>query len=312
MEKTWQNRSTSKPSGIQGLCDHRQTVFRLPDFLSPGCLCRFPDGKDPDPKKLARKQASIGRYEFEPMELMALNLGILDPQANPELARLTDDLGFDSISVGVTLGYLMDRNERDGDSVAGGLKFGDGIHRNKKDIAYGKNLCSAKEKENFRRDRRCFLRNAFQGVEHSAYLPQTNPGYPFATAGGHMSMRTFLLYVNDPKCQPESVDYWVEINHHPRLEDDQQQSPRRLPLHSRGSPTNRGSHLFCDRSGFQYQPAARSNLPGALLGYALEEKQGLRLKITRWRMKCSLAKPRISCAFPHQGTLQGGPGKGAG
>ena len=79
-----------------------------------------PDGKDPDPKK-ARKEAGdyVGRYEFEPMELMGPNLGILDPQANLELARLTDDLGFDSISVGVTLGYLMDRNERDGDSVAG-------------------------------------------------------------------------------------------------------------------------------------------------------------------------------------------------
>ena len=25
-----------------------------------------------------------------------------------------------------------------------------------------------------------------------------------------MSMRTFLLYVNDPKCQPDSADYWVE------------------------------------------------------------------------------------------------------
>jgi len=23
-------------------------------------------------------------------------------------------------------------------------------------------------------------------------------------------MRTFLLYINDPQCQPESVDYWVE------------------------------------------------------------------------------------------------------
>jgi aldehyde:ferredoxin oxidoreductase len=47
-------------------------------------------------------------------------------------------------------------------------------------------------------------------VEHSAYLGQTNPGYPFAIAGGHMSMRTFLLLVTDPGCKPESADYWVE------------------------------------------------------------------------------------------------------
>jgi aldehyde:ferredoxin oxidoreductase len=49
-----------------------------------------------------------------------------------------------------------------------------------------------------------------KGVEFPAYLGQTNPGYPFALAGGHMSMRTFLLYVLDPNREPESADYWVE------------------------------------------------------------------------------------------------------
>jgi aldehyde:ferredoxin oxidoreductase len=49
-----------------------------------------------------------------------------------------------------------------------------------------------------------------KGVELSAYLAQTNPGYPFALAGGHMSMRTFLLYATDPNCQPGSADYWVD------------------------------------------------------------------------------------------------------
>ena len=44
----------------------------------------------------------------------------------------------------------------------------------------------------------------------TAYLGQTNPGYPFALAGGHMSMRTFLLYILDPNREPESADYWVE------------------------------------------------------------------------------------------------------
>ena len=48
-----------------------------------------------------------------------------------------------------------------------------------------------------------------KGVEHSAYIGQTNPGYPFAIAGGHMSMRTFLLYVLDPDCKPDSADYWI-------------------------------------------------------------------------------------------------------
>jgi aldehyde:ferredoxin oxidoreductase len=32
-----------------------------------------------------------------------------------------------------------------------------------------------------------------KGVEYPAYLPQTNPGYPWALAGGHMSMRTYMV-----------------------------------------------------------------------------------------------------------------------
>ncbi len=46
-----------------------------------------------------------------------------------------------------------------------------------------------------------------KGLELPAYLPETNPGYPFAIAGGHMSMRTFLLLVFDGKTD---MDYWVD------------------------------------------------------------------------------------------------------
>jgi aldehyde:ferredoxin oxidoreductase len=45
-----------------------------------------------------------------------------------------------------------------------------------------------------------------KGLELPAYLPETNPGYPFAIAGGHMSMRTFLLLVFDGKTD---MNYWV-------------------------------------------------------------------------------------------------------
>ena len=237
-----------------------------------------PDGKDPDPKK-ARKEAGdyVGRYEFEPMELMGPNLGILDPQANLELARLTDDLGFDSISVGVTLGYLMDRNERDGDSVAGGLKFGDAeaTAQLMKDIAYGREPLFGKGVKKISEEigGASYAMHS-KGVEHSAYLPQTNPGYPFATAGGHMSMRTFLLYVNDPKCQPESVDYWVEqittqgwkmINN----------NLHGGCLFTLGAP-QQTAEAISSVTGVDF---STSQLLGAtyqahLLGYALEQKQG--------------------------------------
>jgi aldehyde:ferredoxin oxidoreductase len=46
-----------------------------------------------------------------------------------------------------------------------------------------------------------------KGMEYPAYLPQTNPGYPWALAGGHMSMRTYLLVLYEREI---GLDYWVE------------------------------------------------------------------------------------------------------
>lgn len=171
-------------------------------------------GKDPDPKKARRDHGPyLGRYEFEPMELSGPNLGILDPHENLKLARLDDDLGFDTISANVVLGFLMDHNGRGGDQVAGGLQFGDakGAAKLKEDIAYGREPLFGKGVKAISEEigGGAYAMHS-KGVEHSAYLGQTNPGYPFAVAGGHMSMRTFLLYVMDPQCQPESAQYWID------------------------------------------------------------------------------------------------------
>ncbi|MFC2177202.1 aldehyde ferredoxin oxidoreductase C-terminal domain-containing protein, partial [Actinomycetota bacterium] len=46
-----------------------------------------------------------------------------------------------------------------------------------------------------------------KGIEYPAYQPHTNPGFPWALAGGHMSMRTFLLYVVE---RETGVDYWID------------------------------------------------------------------------------------------------------
>ncbi|MBM3263797.1 MAG: hypothetical protein FJY97_10295 [candidate division Zixibacteria bacterium] len=170
-------------------------------------------GVDPD-HRLARKNHGpyLGRYEFEPMELAGANLGILDPRANLELARLDDDLGFDTISINVVAAFLMDYNSRGKSPVAGGIQFGDieGVRRLKEDIAYGREKLFGKGVRVIAETLGgCEFAMHSKGVEFSAYLGQTNPGYPYAVAGGHMSMRTFLLYVMDPNCQPESADYWV-------------------------------------------------------------------------------------------------------
>jgi aldehyde:ferredoxin oxidoreductase len=46
-----------------------------------------------------------------------------------------------------------------------------------------------------------------KGVEFPAYQPHTNPGFPWALAGGHMSMKTFFLYVIE---RETDIDYWVD------------------------------------------------------------------------------------------------------
>ncbi len=170
-------------------------------------------GKDPDWRQARKNHGDyLGRFEFEPMELSGANLGILDPHANLELARLDDDLGFDTISVNVVLSFLMDYNARSNGAIAGGVTFGDveGTRRIKEDIAYGREPLFGKGVRVIAEEigGQAFAMHS-KGVEFSAYLGQTNPGYPFAVAGGHMSMRTFLLYVMDPDCKPDSADYWV-------------------------------------------------------------------------------------------------------
>jgi len=47
-----------------------------------------------------------------------------------------------------------------------------------------------------------------KGLELPAYLPDTNPGYAFAIAGGHMSMGTHMYLAKEGKT---SVDEWVEV-----------------------------------------------------------------------------------------------------
>ena len=205
---------------------HLETMRESDEFIliDKGCFgCQIachqdfydvpPEGKDPDSRKARRNHGPyLGRYEYETMELSGPNLGITDPRQNLALARLDDDLGFDTISVNVVLSYAMDANERNGKSMGGGVTFGnfEKAMQLKEDIAYGRETLLGKgvKAASETLGGKEFAMHS-KGVEHSAYLGQTNPGYPFAVAGGHMSMLTFLLYVMDPDCKPESADYWV-------------------------------------------------------------------------------------------------------
>jgi len=152
------------------------------------------------------------KLDFEPLNLLSSNIGIFDIDQACTLVELVDELGMDSISCGVSLSYAMEYNRRhadDGKATAGGPRFGDfeGARQAILDIGEGRNeligqgsLRMSEELGEPEYAMHC------KGMELPAYLPQHNPGYPWAMAGGHMSMRTFLLYLFDGETD---MDYWV-------------------------------------------------------------------------------------------------------
>ena len=160
-------------------------------------------------------QRKAGKYhaklDYEPLDLLTINLGIYDQQQALDIVDLGDQLGFDSISLGATLGYIMDYNRQHPDqTIMNGLAFGDfdgaceaiqqAAAGNLPELGRGvKRLAESLGEPTYAMH--C------KGLELPAYLPETNPGYPFALAGGHMSMRTFLLLVFEGET---GLDYWVD------------------------------------------------------------------------------------------------------
>jgi len=166
-------------------------------------------------KNLYEKQSGAFRakFDYEPLVLLSSNIGIFDVDAICELVELTDQLGLDAISCGVTLSYAMEFNRRNGDSgtrIAGGLAYGDAAAARQaiEDIGNGKlpqlGQGALRLSEEFGQPDYAMHS---KGMEFPAYLPQTNPGYPWALAGGHMSMRTYLVLLNE---RETGVDYWAD------------------------------------------------------------------------------------------------------
>ncbi len=150
------------------------------------------------------------KVDYEPLALLTTNLGIFDPEDGLSLIDLGDEMGMDSISLGATLGYAMDYNRRRGGELLGGIQFGDAAAAQAaiRAVANGdlpelgqgvKRLADQTGEPDYAMQSK--------GVEYPAYQPHTNPGYPWALAGGHMSMRTYLLYVTE---RETGVDYWID------------------------------------------------------------------------------------------------------
>ena len=151
------------------------------------------------------------KFDYEPLDLLTMNLGIYDQVQSLEIVDLVDTLGFDAISLGATLGYVMDYNrQHPAQPILNGLSFGD--FEAACDIIRQTAAGQCPEiGQGVKRLAESLGEPAYamhcKGVELPAYLPETNPGYPFALAGGHMSMRTFLLLVFEGET---GMDYWVD------------------------------------------------------------------------------------------------------
>lgn len=151
------------------------------------------------------------KFDYEPLDLLTINLGIYDPQQSLDIVELVDQLGFDSISLGVTLGYAMDYNRQHPDKpILDGLSFGD-FEATRRLILQAAAGQAPLLGQGVKRLSETLGETSYamhcKGLELPAYLPETNPGYPFAMAGGHMSMRTFLLLVFEGKTE---LEYWVD------------------------------------------------------------------------------------------------------
>jgi aldehyde:ferredoxin oxidoreductase len=151
------------------------------------------------------------KLDYEPLVLLTTNLGIYDRDQALDLVLLCDELAMDSISLGVTLGYAMEWNQRHpSQTVAAGLSYGDfdGIVEAITAIGEGRlpDLGQGTLRLATELGELSFAMQS-KGIEYPGYQPHTNPGYPWALAGGHMTMRTILLLMIE---RETGLDYWVD------------------------------------------------------------------------------------------------------
>ena len=153
----------------------------------------------------------LAKFDYEPVNLFSTNIGIHNPHLAAELISLVDHLGMDQISLGTTIAYALDYNERHPDKrICNGATFGD-FEKVKEliqetgrgrypEIGHGVKRLSEKLAETG-------YAMQCKGLELPGYLPDSNPGYPWAIAGGHMSMATHLLL---PLENDTNFEYWVK------------------------------------------------------------------------------------------------------
>ncbi|QXE89720.1 aldehyde:ferredoxin oxidoreductase [Geomonas subterranea] len=151
------------------------------------------------------------KFDFEPLILFGSNLGVHEPAKVCDLIHRCDLLGMDAISLGTTISYVLDYNERHPDKpLFNGATFGDydKIAELIEDAGRGKLPGIARGVKRLSQETgETSYAMHVKGLELPAYLPDTNPGYMFAIAGGHMSMGTHMMLAKEGK---HSLDEWTQ------------------------------------------------------------------------------------------------------
>ena len=153
----------------------------------------------------------LSKFDYEPLNLLSTNIGIHDPGQGARLIQACDLMGMDAISLGVTLSYLLAWNERHPDKpLFDGVGFGDYEKIRELILATGKGNCPDIGSGSMRLSQKTGETDYayhVKGLEIAAYQPETNPGYIWAIAGGHMTMGTYGMLIREGKTD---FDSWVD------------------------------------------------------------------------------------------------------
>ena len=153
----------------------------------------------------------LAKFDYEPLNLLGSNLGIHDPVQAAHLIHLCDNYCMDSISLGVTISYLLAYNERHPNQpLLNGAVFGEYEKIRELVIQAGMGQLPEIGRGSWRLSESTgdtSYAYHVKGLEIPAYQPETNPGYAWAIAGGHMSMGTYGMLTREGK---SDMDSWVE------------------------------------------------------------------------------------------------------
>ncbi|WP_305044960.1 aldehyde ferredoxin oxidoreductase C-terminal domain-containing protein [Geoalkalibacter sp.] len=153
----------------------------------------------------------LAKFDYEPLNLLGTNIGIHEARKAAMLIHVADNYGMDAISLGATISYVLSYNERHPEKpMLNGATFGDFDKIKELAEQTGRGNCpeiGRGVKRLSESTGETSYAYHVKGLELPAYLPETNPGYAWSIAGGHMAMATYGLLTREGKAD---VDSWVK------------------------------------------------------------------------------------------------------